>query len=636
LVVKRERRMVIVFASFAMLLALACSAENPNLERCFFEKVHGSQPAPYRVTGFAPDDLFLVEAGSRVFRFNGESYEMVHDHGEDVHLRDVWGSSPEDVFVGGRRSTGEQASEAVVIHFDGQEWNDISPHGQGSVDAMWGFGQGELYALAGNYWSSPKNIQVLHWNGEGWSVLAEMEGTSPTDLWGSSPDDLYALHGGSILRFDGSSWQYVEDEAFGDSWNGPHSVWGSAADDVFVVGNGGMVFHFDGENWTEMPGCGDGGLVSVWGNGPSDVYAVGDDGVFHFDGVVWNEAYSGVEHRFTDVWSSPGGSTFAPWRNDAFSGGGMVVGDGIGWIDDPRLAAGSIGGVWSDGAGTALGIGYSGWIYTYGDGDWEAISYLGNSAMVGPVSGASAQDVWFGGRFDICHHDGNEISISYEVPHDPFIFALRSINAVSAELVVASGEGNEGFNPIGVVYVRESGEWRLAWTGVGTVLDDSFACGPEEIWFIGTYENWNGEEYVKNHGIYMYRDGEVQAAKDDIPKLESITGLFADDVVAVGEEGAIFRYRGKGWSRQKSGTDETLSSVVTCGDGFYVASGGSALIQSVGNSWFPLPYEVTDPYDGSRLQVTFKKLSGDPEVEVHAVAQVSETKERVSLRGYCR
>ncbi len=72
-----------------------------------------------------------------------------------------------------------------------------------------------------------------------------------------------------------------------DRGAGPNAVW--------VVGRntrrGGVILHWDGEEWLEEDPGGSESLSRVWGSGPDDIWTIGEDthagGLRHFDGEVW-------------------------------------------------------------------------------------------------------------------------------------------------------------------------------------------------------------------------------------------------------------------------------------------------------------------------------------------------------------
>lgn len=52
-------------------------------------------------------------------------------------------------------------------------------------------------------------------------------------------------------------------------------VWGFSANDVYAVGEGGIILHYDGSNWTEMTSNTTATLQAIWGTSNTDLYAVG-------------------------------------------------------------------------------------------------------------------------------------------------------------------------------------------------------------------------------------------------------------------------------------------------------------------------------------------------------------------------
>jgi hypothetical protein len=60
-------------------------------------------------------------------------------------------------------------------------------------------------------------------------------------------------------------------------------VWGTSSRDYFAVGEGGVIIHYDGEQWTTMTSPTSNYLYGVWGTSSANVYAVGDNGtILHY------------------------------------------------------------------------------------------------------------------------------------------------------------------------------------------------------------------------------------------------------------------------------------------------------------------------------------------------------------------
>jgi len=137
--------------------------------------------------------------------------------------------------------------------------------------------------------------------------------TSMSGIWGSSANDVYVvgfagpLFTGKIWHYDGNRWtdltpKYVE--AFPAQQVFPwacEGVFGFSSTDVWIVGErdttfpptpfkNGFVMHYNGVNWqgTVIPQAR--ALFSVWGKSSSDLWVGGELGLFfHFDGSTWQQ-----------------------------------------------------------------------------------------------------------------------------------------------------------------------------------------------------------------------------------------------------------------------------------------------------------------------------------------------------------
>ncbi len=96
-----------------------------------------------------------------------------------------------------------------------------------------------------------------------------------------------------------ADWTWQNPLPQGNSFN---DVWGTGSD-VFVVGDYGTIFHYDGSAWTEMSSGTTEYLQSVWGSSGSDVFVVGSKGtILHYNGSVWSEMNSGTTNGLGGVW----------------------------------------------------------------------------------------------------------------------------------------------------------------------------------------------------------------------------------------------------------------------------------------------------------------------------------------------
>jgi hypothetical protein len=95
--------------------------------------------------------------------------------------------------------------------------------------------------------------------------------------------------GGIILHYDGNNWSLMSSGTT-DDING---IWGSSSSDIFAVGYAGMILHYDGHTWSPTFSGASDDFNSIWGSSKSDIFAVGRSSIFHYDGRSWTSMNSG-------------------------------------------------------------------------------------------------------------------------------------------------------------------------------------------------------------------------------------------------------------------------------------------------------------------------------------------------------
>ncbi|MCY1077298.1 hypothetical protein [Archangium lansingense] len=226
-----------------------------------------------------PKDAWAVGERGTVLHWDGVRWSRVNV-GVDNPFVDVWASGPSDVWIvpgsGGTRYLNSP------MHFDGKTWSERPlPTGSGANSRLWGSGSGDVWLIGASL-----DGDLLHWTGASWSVVNPEVGSEPdcVDGWGSGPDelwvlcDMYALEPALLFK-NASGWKQLPSFPSDDvpsNWNG---LWGGGGK-LWLVANGGVVWHFNGSAWIEelrwdldAPD-----LEAVWGSSESDIWAVGSDG----------------------------------------------------------------------------------------------------------------------------------------------------------------------------------------------------------------------------------------------------------------------------------------------------------------------------------------------------------------------
>jgi hypothetical protein len=307
--------------------------------------------------------------------------------GTSYSLNSIWGSSPADVF-----SLGEPGGrfEEGIFHFDGAAWSLQSTQPDVTLYSVWGSGPTDIFAV----------------------------GTSPLGKRG---------YDGVILHYDGASWTSLAGPGVGTPDGSVQvaffSVWGTSPSSVFAVGEAstdfdrGLIAHYDGSRWTEMPfNSADGRVLNdVGGTSEQDVYAVGysdaevslkrkfslsaraqlfSEGlILHYDGNAWQEVQpSGLNIAYTAVWSSAPNDVFVVGNTD--DQGTILHFDGSSWTPMPCPPTGPLLDVWGNSGHDVYAVGV-GTILHYDGQAWTEV--LAASQRFAGVWASSPTDVFVAG-----------------------------------------------------------------------------------------------------------------------------------------------------------------------------------------------------------------------------------------------
>jgi hypothetical protein len=178
--------------------------------------------------------------------------------------RAIWGLSPDDYWLAGNGSTGGP------IHYDGAQWSQVASgnvhfvavHGVSPTD-VWFAGFGE---------------RVAYWNGTTLTTIR----SGPTNVayrgvWAANTQNVWAVGGQRFDHWDGQTWTDHQINLGKQSYF--EGIDGVAADDIWVVGDAypgaGIIFHFDGTQWTQSISGAGNSLADVWMASSNDVWAVG-------------------------------------------------------------------------------------------------------------------------------------------------------------------------------------------------------------------------------------------------------------------------------------------------------------------------------------------------------------------------
>ncbi|MCP4352538.1 MAG: hypothetical protein GY795_44330 [Desulfobacterales bacterium] len=291
------------------------------------------------------------------------------ENGVSYNLRDVWGSSGNDVFAVGKNG--------VIIHYDGSVWGEMASVSYNYLRAVWGSSGNNVFAVG-------EGGVILHYNGTLWTEMASGVTEDLRDVWGSSGNNVFAVgEKGVILRYNGSSWIKAQPVTLSSL----NSVWGSSENDVFAAGGTwGTVtmLHYDGEKWTQMQADSINIPYDIWGSSGNNAFAAGNSGsVLHYTGGAWKEMATNASQYLQGIWGSSGKDVYAVGME-----GTILRYSSSGWTELVTGVSKDLYGVWGSSENDVFAVGNSGTVIHYspyaglpGDVDGNGVVNLGDAVL---------------------------------------------------------------------------------------------------------------------------------------------------------------------------------------------------------------------------------------------------------------
>ena len=197
---------------------------------------------------------------------------------EDVPgaLLSIAGTSPSDVYAVGADS--HDAKGPYVLHYDGESWERLET---GATGDLWWL---SVTPIDGSFYMAGDGGLILEYDlttkqfrrfeTPGTSLLFGIWGPTENDLWAVGVDQ--KIGGGVVWHFDGKEWTIVDLSAIrgGTSYRRSTRCGVAAPTEVYAVGEDGFILLFNGKSWSEISSPTDRFLFTVHGN-DSLVTAVG-------------------------------------------------------------------------------------------------------------------------------------------------------------------------------------------------------------------------------------------------------------------------------------------------------------------------------------------------------------------------
>lgn len=153
-----------------------------------------------------------IKPGSRNYEW--KEYELIPPTYERSMLKDLWASSPSDVWAIGESSL----SQLGIWHFDGAAWKWGTETPTWAQTGLWG-------SSASDVWMGSSEGRLWHFNGSSWELVTKLVVEGYRDfiiqsIWGVSANKIYAVgygavstkydtYTGAVFKYDGVEWKRV-------------------------------------------------------------------------------------------------------------------------------------------------------------------------------------------------------------------------------------------------------------------------------------------------------------------------------------------------------------------------------------------------------------------------------------------
>ncbi len=229
---------------------LKWNSRNWGLLRIWFQTICGSTNlSSYPISSlqlFTATDLWVVGAGNQIVRWNGTSQTNAVCLPFDFGVVKLWGGSRNSVYAVGYGGN--------IVHFDGTSWQKLASGTTVDIHDVWGAvdsSTGKAFILApACYRATPGDLEILHITDQNTvDTLRWGTGRQPHSVWFRSARKIYVCGDGVFSRSQSGLWREETDVSLIYT----ERIRGVALNDIFVVGDFGLVAHWNGLKWHVYP-----------------------------------------------------------------------------------------------------------------------------------------------------------------------------------------------------------------------------------------------------------------------------------------------------------------------------------------------------------------------------------------------
>jgi len=203
----------------------------------------------YSIYAFGPNDIWMGSAGTPG-HWDGKRWKFIGLNGEfpgGFYIMAIGGTSSRDLYMAG--------SGGNISRFDGAQWIAISSGTSAQIQDLWAgsnplVGSNVVLAVAGQEFAAgDRKILRIKQGGAVDTIGWQAEDQRPMhSVWFTSESQIF-LCGTGVFSYDGQVWN----EHIAVPFYFTQKIRGNSSSDIVVVGDLGLVAHFNGSTWHTYP-----------------------------------------------------------------------------------------------------------------------------------------------------------------------------------------------------------------------------------------------------------------------------------------------------------------------------------------------------------------------------------------------
>jgi hypothetical protein len=344
------------------------------------------------------------------------------------------------------------------------------------------------------------------------------------------------------------------------------AAWAFGPSDIMVAAS--PSFHrWDGTSWRVVPGS-PFGVEAMWGSGATQLFGVGQR-ILRFDGTAWTEMTNPGGNRLRAVWGSGPSSVYAVGQ-----GGTILRFNGTAWSAMSSPTTANLVGVAGVGDTLVFAVGDDGSMLRYNGTAWSVVLPSDANRAFTAITMLSATLGYAVGLEGVHRWNGTAWIRDGAFPGTQL---PRAVWASSPSNVIVAGS-------FGMIHRFDGATWTTPTRRTANARSVIAGAGNRAVVFGGA----TAVQLVDDESSLLYA----------YPEMQDVWAFDADHALAVGQDGAVFRYRSGTWTRESIGSFADLRGVWAAGPNAVFAVGLDPLTQQPialrydGTAWSALPAPV--------------------------------------------